>query len=173
MLSAILDVAIGLILVFLVLSVVASSVSEYIGTLLQRRAWNLERFLEGVLLGSGIRLTEDFYNGTLLSTQTQNGRRPSYLKAEDFAQALIDSLTAKFLPSDSAAARPTATADPTMADWSAMVNDLWNMSMAEANKLTKVAWWERLLNLWNTMRGKPMPPPSSQPPLAQVLSAMM
>src|SRR5579864_4058055 len=105
MLSAILDVAIGLILVFLVLSVVASSVSEYIGTLLQRRAWNLERFLESVLLGSGIRVFEDFYTKTLLATQTQNGHRLAYLKAEDFAQALIDSVTAKYLPVSSTGAR--------------------------------------------------------------------
>src|SRR5579864_6993592 len=106
MLSAILDVAIGLILVFLVLSVVASAASEYIGSLLQRRAWNLERFLENLLLGTGISVVGDFYNKTLLSTQTQNGRRLAYLKAEDFAQALIDSLKAKYLPVTSPSAQP-------------------------------------------------------------------
>jgi hypothetical protein len=175
MLSAILDVAIGLILVFLVLSVVASSVSEYIGTVLQRRAWNLERFLENVLLGSGIRVVEDFYNKTLLATQTQNGKRPSYLKAEDFAQALIDSVTAKYLPPSSPAAQPNATADPTMGEWSAIVNDLWNTTMTSANKITRVSWVEKLVNWWKTVRGRPLPPPPTgkQPPLAQTLSAMM
>ncbi|MHB8628434.1 MAG: hypothetical protein ACYDBJ_14950 [Aggregatilineales bacterium] len=173
MLSAILDVAIGLILVFLVLSVVTSSVSEYIGSLIERRAWNLERFLENVLLGSGIRVIEDFYNKTLLATQTQNGHRPSYLKAEDFAQALIDSVTAKYLPPSSPAAQPNAAADPSMTEWTAIVNDLWNIRLNETHVISKLSWVERLVHLWKAMRGKPVPPPTGKPPLAQVLSAMI
>ncbi len=173
MLSAILDVAIGLILLFLVLSVVASSVSEYIGALLQRRAWNLERFLENVLLGSNIRVVEDFYNKTLLATQTQNGHRLSYLKAEDFAQALLDSVTAKYLPASSPAAQPSATSDPTMTEWTAIVNDLWNMRLNETHAISKLSWVEKIVHWWKAMRGKPVPPPNGQPPLAQVLSAMI
>lgn len=174
MLSAILDVAIGLILVFLVLSVVASSVSEYIGTLLQRRAWNLERFLESVLLGSGIRVYEDFYNKTLLATQTQNGHRLAYLKAEDFAQALIDSVTAKYLPLSSTGARPNAMYDPSMQEWSAIINDLLNTTMTKDHMILKVSWVEKLVNWWKTLRGKPiLLSIGNKPPLAQTLSAMV
>lgn len=173
MLSAIFDVALGLILVFLVMSVVASSVSEYIGNILQRRAWNLERFFEGVLLGTNIKTVEDLYNKTLLAAQTQNGRRPSYLKAEDFAQALIDSLAAKYLPAGSPAAQAMATADPTMDEWATIVNILWNQRLDISDKLHKMTWPEHVKHWLRTLAGR-LPLHVGNPlPLAQVLSAMI
>ena len=65
-LSAVLDVAIGLIVVFLILSIMASAVSEVVGNLLQRRSKGLEYFLTCTLVGSGINV-KDFYEKTLLS----------------------------------------------------------------------------------------------------------
>jgi hypothetical protein len=173
MLSAIFDVALGLILVFLVMSVVASSISEYITNLFQRRAWNLERFLESVLMGTGIKLVEDFYNKTMLATQAQNGRRPSYLKAEDFTQALISSLAAKYLPEDSPARQAMVVADPTLEEWAQIVHILWNDKLDITDKLTKLTWAEKLRRQLQKMRKLPPIHIGKPLPLAQVLSAMI
>ena len=173
MLSAIFDVALGLILVFLVLSIVASSVSEYLGNMLQRRAWNLERFLEGVLVGTGINLFEDFYNRTLISTLSQNGHRPSYLKSEDFAQALIDILTYKFLPKDSPAAQAMATADPSLEEWGQIVYSLWNDKIKITDQMHRLSWQEHLQRFIRRLRSIAPPSIGNKLPLAEVLSAMV
>ncbi len=94
MFSAILDVAIGLILVFLILSILASAVSEVVGNILQRRAKGLENFLVAMLVGSGINV-KDFYEKTLLSPHMLDNQRPAYIQAADFVDALFTMLRAR------------------------------------------------------------------------------
>lgn len=94
MFSAILDVGLGLVILFLVLSIMASAVSELIANLLQRRAKTLERFVAGTLADSGITLAE-FYNNTLLAPHMNGDKRPNYIHASDFTEALFTTLRSK------------------------------------------------------------------------------
>lgn len=89
MFSAILDVAIGMILLYLILSVVVSALNEFLSNLLDWRAKNLESFISSLLLSSPIS-TKEFYEQTVISPQLEDKRRPAYIKAEDFAQAILD-----------------------------------------------------------------------------------
>src|SRR5215468_2176567 len=103
MFSAMLDVAIGVILVFLILSIMASAVSEVVGNILQRRSKGLERFLETMLTNSGIQV-KDFYEKTLISPHLLDNQRPSYIQSADFVDALFTMLRAR----NPSAAGPTA-----------------------------------------------------------------
>ncbi len=141
MFSAIFDVALGLIVVFLVLSIITSAINEYISNLFRRRANSLEAFVGNLLLGTSISI-DAFYNDTLIASQSKNKispwqnrlgnillrrqsaapgsptpgasatgvsaagpvpawtltttapekMRPPYIRAEDFSQALLDSI---------------------------------------------------------------------------------
>jgi beta-lactamase superfamily II metal-dependent hydrolase len=85
--SGILDVTIGLILLYLVLSLVASAVNEAIAALLRSRA----RFLrEGISSLLGGRLTDAFYGHPLLRSLKKGDRNPSYLPPRTFALVLLD-----------------------------------------------------------------------------------
>src|SRR6266852_8161728 len=121
MFSAILDVAIGLIVVFLILSIMASAVSEVIGNILQRRARGLEYFLSSMLVNSGINV-KDFYEKTLLSPHMLDNQRPAYIQAADFVDALFTTLRAR----NPSPAGPTAGEMPdfTMDELKALVSSL-------------------------------------------------
>ena len=95
MFSAILDVGLGLVILFLVLSIMASAASEFITNLLQRRSKTLQRFVAGTLVDSGITLAE-FYNNTLLAPHMNGDKRPNYIHASDFAEALFTTLRGKY-----------------------------------------------------------------------------
>lgn len=121
MFSAVLDVAIGLIVVFLILSIMASAVSEVVGNVLQRRSRGLERFLASMLLNSGIQV-KDFYEKTLLAPHMLDNQRPSYIQSADFVDALFTMLRAR----NPSAAGPTAGEMPdfTMDELKALVASL-------------------------------------------------
>ena len=100
--SNILDVAVGLVFVFLLLSLVSSAASELIERFLKKRAVFLERGIRELAGGAGSIETENFvraiynhglinalYKGTY-STASQNGELPSYIPARNFALAVID-----------------------------------------------------------------------------------
>ena len=91
MLSALLDVGIGLVLVFLVLSIAVSAASELINNVLQRRAKDLEHFVVSLLANSQV-TPQNFYQNTALTANMQNNRRPAYIQATDFVDALFTSL---------------------------------------------------------------------------------
>ncbi|MCC7449013.1 MAG: hypothetical protein IT324_16460 [Anaerolineae bacterium] len=94
MFSAILDVAIGMILLYLILSVVVSALNEFLSNLLDWRAKNLEYFIDNLLFSSPIS-TKEFYEQTVIAPQLEDKRRPAYIDAEDFAQAMLDLARAK------------------------------------------------------------------------------
>ncbi len=94
MFSAILDVAIGMMLLYLILSVVVSALNEFLSNVLQWRAKNLEYFIGCLLTNSSI-TPKAFFEQTVISPQLEDNRRPAYIKAEDFAQAVLDLARAK------------------------------------------------------------------------------
>ncbi|HWS71062.1 MAG TPA: hypothetical protein VN605_03065 [Thermoanaerobaculia bacterium] len=81
-----LDVAIGLIFVYLVMSLVCTALREFGASMSNARSKNLEEGL-GDLLTS---LKNPFYAHPLIQSLNENGQKPSYIPATTFALALLD-----------------------------------------------------------------------------------
>jgi hypothetical protein len=89
--NAALDIAIGLVLMYLVLSLMGTVVNEYIATLLKLRATTLRDALKQILDNGA--LHADFYNhGLIASANAATGDHVSYLSGQTFAMALLGSL---------------------------------------------------------------------------------
>lgn len=97
--SEILDVAIGLVLVFLLLSLICSSVREAIETVFKHRASLLQRGIQEMLgTGEGIDLVSKFYHQGLINGlfkgpyeyARKHRDLPSYIPPRTFALALVD-----------------------------------------------------------------------------------
>ena len=106
--SSILEVAIGLILIFLLLSLIASAVQEAIESVIRFRGVHLERgILELLGDGKGTGLARTFYEHPLICSlyrgsyklpgkdkkRSYGGNLPAYIPARSFAVALIDIAT--------------------------------------------------------------------------------
>jgi len=93
-LDAILEVAIGMVFVWLVLSVAAMQIQEWIGSAMAWRAQFLEKAIRN-MLGSD-QLVNEFYNHPLILSLSEPGknpgqyRRPSYIPAGKFASVMMD-----------------------------------------------------------------------------------
>ena len=83
------DVALGLALLYSVLSLVASVVKEWVSTLLSLRAKNLQTGI-GTLIGDDY--AKRLYGHPLVSTLAKDKKKPSYIGADTFASALVDLL---------------------------------------------------------------------------------
>ncbi len=83
------DVALGLALLYSVLSLVASVVKEWVSTLLSLRAKNLRKGI-GTLIGDDY--AQRLYGHPLVSTLAKDKKKPSYIGADTFASALVDLL---------------------------------------------------------------------------------
>ena len=90
--NAALDVAIGLMLLYLVLGLMGTVINELIATFFGLRASTLAKSLDGLL--SSTTLKADFYNNGLISSSysAAGDRHPSYLPARTFAMAVLASL---------------------------------------------------------------------------------
>src|SRR5258708_11215296 len=88
MLSAILDVAIGVILLYLILSMTASAVSEFLSNIFEWRAKDLEYFIGSLLVNTNIQ-TREFFEKSLIAPLIQNNKRPAYISAEDFTSGIL------------------------------------------------------------------------------------
>ena len=100
--SVILDVAVGLILVYLLLSLIASALREGIESIIQARAVHLERGIRALLddpKGTGLAMKVYthplifglFEGDFVLSDRRRLGRNlPTYIPARNFVQALLD-----------------------------------------------------------------------------------
>ena len=96
--SAILDVAIGLIFVFLVMSLIVTAVSELIASKLNLRASNLETGIRNLLHprsnSDSAKPTEDLtkkiFEHPLVNSLSRPGDKPSYIPSRTFALSLID-----------------------------------------------------------------------------------
>jgi len=95
--SVILDVAIGLVLIYLLLSLVSASVREGISSLLKTRSRTLDQGMHELL--SDAQLVEDLYNHPLINCLYRGGdyatarakrQLPSYIPSKSFSAALLD-----------------------------------------------------------------------------------
>jgi hypothetical protein len=100
-----LDVAIGLVLAFLIVSLVASAVVEGVSMLLKKRSKDLESVIAAIMSDPrGAEQTLDLYATSVFTTfeaaaQRKRGpgaaadtRKPSYVSARSFADAVIEGL---------------------------------------------------------------------------------
>src|SRR5438132_6933264 len=86
--SQILDVAIGMIFVFLLLSSICSALNEIIEAKLKNRAKNLELGIRN-LLGND-KLANDFFDHALIGGLFKDDKKPSYIPSRTFALALMN-----------------------------------------------------------------------------------
>lgn len=104
--SEILDVAIGLIMMFLLLSLVVSSIKEAFETVLSHRSKGLERGIREMLGDlSRTGFVPAFYNHPLINSlfvgnykRGKTSNLPSYIPSKMFALALIDLVASKNAP---------------------------------------------------------------------------
>lgn len=116
--SAIIDVALGLILFFLILSLICSAVQEWIASAVGLRSRNLRKGIENLI---GADIAKRFYQhgqfaglykqpsilGSLKKVGSNGGVGPSYLEPKQFANILIDVIDRS---DEHAGARKDATA---------------------------------------------------------------
>jgi len=99
--STVLDVAIGLIFVYLLLAIICTSANELLSAVSKSRG-NLLR--EGIrqLLGNQptsaaknnpLALFDDFYKHALITSMSRGNRHPAYLPARTFSTVIVDILT--------------------------------------------------------------------------------
>jgi hypothetical protein len=91
--SEILDIAIGMVFVYLSLSLVCSGVNEWIANLLQSRAKHLEQWVRDLLNPQQAKdeaLLNDFMNHPLIRALYKQGKKPSYIPSRTFMLALLD-----------------------------------------------------------------------------------
>jgi hypothetical protein len=92
-LDAILEVAIGLVFSWLVLSIATMQVQEWISSWFRWRAQSLEESIHRMLQDE--KLVEQFYNHSMIASLSQPGHKPSYIPSDRFAQTLFDILFIK------------------------------------------------------------------------------
>ncbi|MFC5864898.1 hypothetical protein ACFPT7_21500 [Acidicapsa dinghuensis] len=96
--SNILDVAIGLVFLFLMLSLICSAANEILEIAWKQRSKQLERGIKELLGDNDNALVSAIYSHGLINglfrgtyqTASRNGTLPSYIPAKNFAMALID-----------------------------------------------------------------------------------
>lgn len=87
--SQVIDVAIGMVFVYLLLSLVCSAANELIETILKNRAKKLEEGIRSLLNNES--LADQVYNHTLVSgLYTKKKGKPSYIPSRTFALALLN-----------------------------------------------------------------------------------
>ena len=96
--SAALDTAIGLVLVYLILSLMCSAITEILETWLKHRSIDLDRGVRQLLADpDGVGLVRQFYQHPLIASlfrghydPTSPRNLPSYIPSRQFALALMD-----------------------------------------------------------------------------------
>jgi hypothetical protein len=89
--SAILDVVIGLISIFLFLSLIGTAINEWVSGILRMRANNLAEGIRNILNDpDGKGLAKAFYDHPLISSLARGKEKPSYVPSRLFALALTD-----------------------------------------------------------------------------------
>jgi hypothetical protein len=90
--SQVLEVAAGLVFIYLVLSTASSSIKEFISRVLDLRAKTLERAIRNMLMDANSSLTSKLLANHLITSTVQLGDKPSYISSRNFAFALFDVL---------------------------------------------------------------------------------
>jgi hypothetical protein len=95
--SEMLDIAIGLIFLYLLLALLCSAANELVSRILALRSKTLEAGIRNLLEdkkdAQDRKLLDLFYNHPLIRGLHRKGRRPSYIPARTFALTLMDILT--------------------------------------------------------------------------------
>ncbi|MDV6342112.1 hypothetical protein R2103_10085 [Nitrosomonas sp. Is24] len=101
--SSILDIAMGMVFLFVLVSLLCSAVNEMIAQFIRMRAKNLEAGLTNLLQsGEANQLVADLYQHPLISGLSKAGEKPSYIPPKNFTLALMDIMTGSTgkLPAD-------------------------------------------------------------------------
>lgn len=88
--SAVLETAIGVIFVFLLVSLVGSGVSSWISDKFEWRAEHLEKSIRDLILGGDQTLVDTFYNSQVVKALAPPGKKPINIPARTFILALFD-----------------------------------------------------------------------------------
>lgn len=145
--NAMIDVAIGLILMYLVLALICTSVNEFIANIFSMRAKTLRAGLEH-LIDDKVLLSQFKDHGLIDGLRTAlKGNNPSYLSPATFAAAILDSLDpGKPLP-DLASVRGAIAALPPSnikdALLSAMTSGVNDLETLRANVAT---WFDHTMD---------------------------
>lgn len=107
--STVLEVAIGLIFVYLLLSIMCTAANEWVAALTRRRGETLRRGIAQLLSGqelnrpvsspdvpnaqNGPTLLDEFYNHPLISSMMHDQNHPTYLSPRNFSATLTDIIT--------------------------------------------------------------------------------
>jgi len=97
--STVLDVAIGLVFVYLLLSIFCTAVNEWIAGILQTRAKTLKAGISGLLDNQPFNADTkstflgEFYKHPIVTGTMQNGGDPSYLSSRTFSTTIMDLVT--------------------------------------------------------------------------------
>ena len=86
--SAILDTVIGVVVIFLQLSLVCTAINEFVALCLRKRAKELEKGIRTLLTSP--QLVDKFYAHPLIQGLRPDERKPSYIPSRTFALALMD-----------------------------------------------------------------------------------
>ncbi len=92
--STLLEVLIGLLLLYLVLSMMASAINEAINNFLNTRSKHLASFVEQFLRSDN--MVKKFFLNSVITPSMKGTTPPSYIKAEDFAHAVLETLLPQF-----------------------------------------------------------------------------
>ncbi len=99
--STVLDVAIGLVFVYLLLAIICTSANEILAGLTKSRGNLLKEGIQQLIgnqstsaaKNNPLALFEDFYKHSLITSLMRGNRHPAYLPARTFSTVLVDILT--------------------------------------------------------------------------------
>ncbi len=91
--SQVLDVVVGLVFIYLLLSIICTAVNETIAALFSLRARNLAKGIANLLADKRVKgLAELFYEHPLIKSLYRGGKKPSYIPSRTFALAFLDGI---------------------------------------------------------------------------------
>jgi len=129
--SSVLELAIGLIFVFFVMSIISSALTEVISAALGLRANNLEAGIKNILGDPKARgLARQFFDHPLIKGLTKDGKRwfwrgpnrPSYIPAATFTRTLLDLVPAAGATPDAPPPVPEGVSETDLAHQVANIN---------------------------------------------------
>jgi hypothetical protein len=92
--SQVLEIAIGLMFVYLFVSTVSSGIKEVIARLFDMRAKTLESAIQNMLADPKNTVTKDILQNHLIAGTVQPGSKPPYISSRNFALSLFDFIAA-------------------------------------------------------------------------------
>ena len=99
--SQVLEVMIGLLLIYLSLSVACSGIKEVLAAIFDLRSKTLEKAIRTMLHDANGTVTQQIFNYPVIAGTAPEGKKPSYISARNFALALCEVLA----PADAGQAR--------------------------------------------------------------------